>query len=171
MSVAADPLLRPTPDRVRETLFNWLRDVIEGAECLDLFAGTGALGFEALSRGAARVVMIEQNASFVAGLEQQARTFGTDRAEIVCSDALNWLQANDSTFDLIFLDPPFTENLLGMTCDLLVNRGHLRPGGRVYAESGPGVEIVNPSLHAVKQSRAGRVQYMLLEAGTEEYNE
>jgi len=163
--------LRPTPDRIRETLFNWLQPVIAGAECLDLFSGSGALGFEALSRGAGHVVMLEQNRTLTDGLLQQARALGTDKAEIINCDALKWLQSATNSFDLVFLDPPFDKNLVPKACELLVNRGHLRPDALVYVESEPGIEADGNIFRIHKQSRAGQVQYMLLGQAREKQEE
>jgi len=103
--------LRPTPDRVRETLFNWLGQRLDGLACLDLFAGSGALGFEALSRGARRVVMVERDRTVAAALRESARDLGATGAEIHESDALAWLARSRETFDVVFLDPPFASDL------------------------------------------------------------
>ena len=98
--------LRPTPGRVRETLFNWLGDDVDGARCLDLFAGTGALGLEAASRGAEVVVMVERELGVAAALENTARVLGVDNVEVVCADALAWRPLAGRCFDIVFLDPP-----------------------------------------------------------------
>ncbi|WP_051482802.1 16S rRNA (guanine(966)-N(2))-methyltransferase RsmD [Thioalkalivibrio sp. HK1] len=100
--------LRPTPSRVRETLFNWLQDEIEGRTCLDLFAGTGALGFEAASRGAKEVVMVERKRDLARSLEKTASDLGAGSIEVHCADALTWRPAPDKRFDLVFLDPPWS---------------------------------------------------------------
>jgi 16S rRNA (guanine966-N2)-methyltransferase len=155
--------LRPTPDRVRETLFNWLQPVIAGARCLDLFAGTGVLGFEALSRGAGSVVMVESNASLARLLEEQRRNLCADSAEIICAAAVEWLQSNNECFNIVFLDPPFREGLLELTCAALVSGGHLRRGALVYMESEPGLQPGAGDFKEIKQSRAGQVQYRLVE--------
>ena len=162
--LSTGPDLRPTPDRVRETLFNWLQPVIEGANCLDLFAGSGALGFEALSRGAASVTMVEQNRKRADLLERQAGILGATGHNIVCNDAINYLSSSTAQFDIVFLDPPFAKNLLQKTCETLLNKGHLRPGARVYAESDSEITIAEPH-RVLKQSRAGKVHYALLESG------
>lgn len=163
LSVPVSPQLRPTPDRARETLFNWLQPVITGACCLDLFAGTGVLGFEALSRGAARVVMVESNAHLVKLLHEQRRKLGTDSAEIMCASALEWLQSNSDCFNIVFLDPPFRESLLETICAALVKGEHLQPGALVYMESEPGPTSGAGDFKVIKQSRAGQVQYRLVE--------
>jgi 16S rRNA (guanine966-N2)-methyltransferase len=149
---------------VRETLFNWLQPVIEGANCLDLFAGSGVLGFEALSRGAASLTMVEQNRQAVDLLAQQAEILGASGHNIVCKDAIAYLSSSTEQFDIVFLDPPFAKNLLQKTCETLLNKGHLRPGACVYVESDSEIAIAEP--HTIlKQSRAGKVHYALLESG------
>ncbi len=139
--VACVPGLRPTPDRVRETVFNWLAPVLAGAHCLDLFAGTGALGLEALSRGARRVVFVEQHPQAVAQLRAQFITLGMAAAgEPVAPDtlqqidALAYLARNPTPFDIVFLDPPFRQGLLRPCCERLA-QGWLRAGARVYLEA------------------------------------
>ena len=104
LPVADQPGLRPTPDRIRETLFNWLATVIPGARCLDLFAGTGALGFEALSRGARCAIMVEQNIQLVQQLEGAKSVLEADRAEIIHTEAINWLANRHEPFNVVFLD-------------------------------------------------------------------
>jgi 16S rRNA (guanine966-N2)-methyltransferase len=154
------PDLRPTPSRVRETLFNWLGQTIPELTCLDLFAGSGALGFEALSRGAKTVVMVEKSADTARTLKDNAQRLGAGGARIVVADAQEWLDRNTERFDIIFLDPPFSGNLLER---LLPRLGqHLAPGGRVYCESPEGVSE-SPIWMIVRSSRAGRVWHQLLE--------
>ena len=148
---------------MRETLFNWLRPVIDGADCLDLYAGSGALGFEALSRGAAAVVMVEDDRALCERLRQQAGQLGAEHLEIVQADAGPWLQKSTRRFDIVFLDPPFGKGLVEMICRDLLDYGTLKNGGLVYAESEPGLEIRIPGLEPVKEGRAGRVQYRLLQ--------
>jgi 16S rRNA (guanine966-N2)-methyltransferase len=127
--------LRPTPDRVRETLFNWLQGVVPGARCLDLFAGAGALGFEAVSRGAARVVMVEAVPRVAAHLREQVRLLdAVDRIQVHAGDALQYLARCDEAFDLVFLDPPFHGDLLVRALTTLADGRCLRPGARVYVE-------------------------------------
>jgi 16S rRNA (guanine966-N2)-methyltransferase len=154
--------LRPTPDRVRETLFNWLTPVIEGARCLDLFAGTGALGIEALSRGAAAVDFVEADAQLadllranLARLRQSAR--------VSRSDALQFLaNGGDARYDLVFLDPPFVADLWSTTAQALETHERLAPTGWIYVESP--LEAV-PELPATwnlhREGRAGSVRYAL----------
>src|SRR5580765_3370760 len=112
LRVPARPGLRPTPDRVRETLFNWLGQWLDGLACLDLFAGSGALGFEAASRGAARVVMVESDRAAFAALEATRERIGARAVELVQGDALRYLAQGGERFDVVFLDPPFRQNAL-----------------------------------------------------------
>lgn len=157
------PELRPTPDRVRETLFNWLTPLIDGAECLDCFAGTGVLGFEALSRGAASAVLVEANGALVKALKKQAEILGAVDAEIVCADIRRWLERCGRSFDIVFVDPPYQSKLGAETCLQLLNGGHLAPGGVVYLESGSGVDLPADKFRTIKEGRAGQVRYCLLE--------
>jgi 16S rRNA (guanine966-N2)-methyltransferase len=151
--------LRPTPDRVRETLFNWLGQDLPGWACLDLFAGSGALGFEAASRGAARVVLIEREAKAVRALEANRTTLGASQLEIVRADALAWLAHNHVAFDLIFVDPPFDSGLAATLLQDLAR--HLKPGGHAYVEQGE--EVVAPTgLILQRSGRAGRSHFALL---------
>src|SRR5207342_1611189 len=123
--------LRPTPDRVRETLFNWLGQDLTGAVCLDLFAGSGALGFEAASRGARRVVMVENDAAVFQSLEKFRALIGAKAVELVRGDALEYLQRSRERFDVVFLDPPFRQNALPAVFRQLQGA----PGTRVYVEA------------------------------------
>jgi 16S rRNA (guanine966-N2)-methyltransferase len=151
--------LRPTPDRVRETLFNWLGQDLPGWVCLDLFAGSGALGFEAASRGAARVIMIEREASAFHALERNRTTLGAAQLDLLRVDAPTWLAHNRETFDLIFIDPPFDSGLAGpLLADLA---RHLKPGGYVYVEQGSAVAApLGLIIH--RSGRAGRSHFALL---------
>ena len=136
LPVADRPGLRPSGDRVRETLFNWLQPWLPGSRCLDCFAGSGALGFEALSRGAERVVLLERDDRQVRQLRVCAATLGATGAEIHCVDALRWLtHAPPTPFDVAFLDPPFADDLLTPVCAALAARGWLTTGAWVYLES------------------------------------
>jgi 16S rRNA (guanine966-N2)-methyltransferase len=128
--------LRPTPDRVRETLFNWLQGEIRGAGCLDLFAGSGALGLEALSRGAARLCAVEQNRPVAQRLRDNIALLAEDSvAEVRQTDALRLLRsAPDMPFDIAFVDPPFADGLLPTVCRLLEENGWLRPSAWIYLE-------------------------------------
>lgn len=133
---AAQAGIRPTGDRVRETLFNWLQTAVPGARCLDLFAGSGALGFEALSRGAAGVVMVDHDIRIVQQLRANADTLGAGGAHIVWSDAFDYLRTcRDGPFDIVFLDPPFREDILGECCEALEQRGVLAAPAWIYLET------------------------------------
>jgi 16S rRNA (guanine966-N2)-methyltransferase len=152
--------VRPTPDRVRETLFNWLRDVIEGARCLDLFAGTGVLGYEALSRGAAEAWFVEQDAKLVAALQQSAASFGV-KPQIVRRDVLAFLrEAPQRRFDIAFLDPPYA---IAVEPYLELLEAWLAPRALVYVERPR--ETGLPAVAGgewCKRAHAGAVEYGLL---------
>jgi 16S rRNA (guanine966-N2)-methyltransferase len=165
--------LRPTPDRVRETLFNWLMPGLTGARCLDLYAGTGVLGLEALSRGGAECWFVERDARLAAALEATLLRFtgqgstgpggAPARGRVLVTDALRWLDRPPlSTFDVVFLDPPYAANNLGDLCKLLA-RGWLAPQAWVYLETSRSQELpVLPDgwqLH--RESQAGDVRYAL----------
>lgn len=152
--------LRPTPDRVRETLFNWLGQRLDGLRCLDLFAGSGALGFEAASRGAREVVMVECDRQAMVALKANRDLLGAAQTSLVEADGLRWLSDERGVFDLIFLDPPFGSDLLPATLDRAATR--IAPGGRIYAEFG-----IRPDLdgwRVVHEGRAGMSHYCLLES-------
>ena len=159
LRVAARPGLRPTPDRVRETLFNWLGQDLTGLACLDLFAGSGALGFEAASRGAARVTMVEKDRLALAELERGRSLLGATQVEIESGDAHAYLASAGAGFDVVFLDPPFRQNALPAILDALPRR--LQPGARVYVESDEPVDVAQPWIE-LKRARAGQVSYQLL---------
>ena len=151
--------LRPTPDRVRETLFNWLGQEIPGWVCLDLFAGSGALGFEAASRGAARVVMVEQARPAVAALMANRTLLQASAVEVVAADALSWLSRCATRFDLVFLDPPFASDylprVLGQLGPVLADEAY------VYVETGHWPDAL-PGWEVVREGKAGAVRYGLL---------
>jgi len=135
LEVPNRPGLRPTGDRARETLFNWLQASVPGARCLDLFAGTGALGLEALSRGATLAVLVERDRRLVAALHKVAETWpGGERMEVVGGDVRRWLQTDHRSFDLVFIDPPFADGLQKELLGCLVDDGHLAPEALVYLE-------------------------------------
>ncbi|HSS64414.1 MAG TPA: 16S rRNA (guanine(966)-N(2))-methyltransferase RsmD [Gammaproteobacteria bacterium] len=156
--------LRPTPERVRETLFNWLASTIEGSRCLDLFAGSGALGFEALSRGAREVVFVEKSSRAAAALEKCAAVLDATGARILRTDAADYLQSEPLPFDIVFLDPPFGEDLGGDLFRLLNKRGWLSAGAKVYLEQDR--ERPFPPLPdgwaVLKEKTAGQVRYALV---------
>jgi 16S rRNA (guanine966-N2)-methyltransferase len=151
--------LRPTPDRVRETLFNWLGQDLTGLACLDLFAGSGALGFEAASRGARRIVMVERDRAAYAALERNKDALGAHRVELARGDALEFVRRDTSEYDVIFLDPPFESGCGSELIAMLPPR--LAEGGLVYHESG-GHMIWPEGWEVAKQGRAGQVLYQLV---------
>jgi 16S rRNA (guanine966-N2)-methyltransferase len=168
LAVLDQPGLRPTPDRVRETLFNWLAPLIIGARCLDLYAGSGALGFEAASRGAGRVVMIEKLAKVVCLLHENRLLLNARQVEVVHAEAGPWLAMADHAepFDLVFLDPPFSEDLLGQSCAALTHGGWLARGARVYLEAPAttGFPPLPEGWRLLRDKQAGQVRYGLAEA-------
>lgn len=168
LSFPDQPGLRPTSDRLRETLFNWVAPLIEGARCLDLFAGSGALGFEAFSRGAGEVVMVERAAAVARQLRANAERLGAANLQIYEADALVWLERDGEPFDLIFLDPPFAEGLLAPAIERLDRHGRLAPEARVYLEAP--VQVGFPPLPAswklIRDKTAGQVRYGLVGIGS-----
>ena len=155
--------VRPTPDRVRETLFNWLQLRVAGSRCLDLYAGSGALGIEALSRGAKSVVFVDSAAAAVREIEKTLARFGCDRARFVTGDAGRFLRTERQSFDIIFLDPPFSRRALADDCRVIAERGLLAPGGVVYLE-GPaagGVPDLPAGWEILRSKEAGEVGYHL----------
>ncbi|WP_020559406.1 16S rRNA (guanine(966)-N(2))-methyltransferase RsmD [Thiofilum flexile] len=126
--------LRPTPDRVRETLFNWLQFSVREARCLDLFAGSGALGLEALSRGAAEVVLVEKHPKAALTLQNNVNTLKTSQAYVLNQDAISYLEQDTNPFDIIFLDPPFHQAWLPKILDLIEQKQLLKPNGYIYLE-------------------------------------
>lgn len=150
--------LRPTADRVRETVFNWLGQTLEGKTCLDLFAGSGALGLEALSRYARHVTLVEKNVRVHAALKENAAKLGAQNLTVVCADGLSWLKQNGGVYDVIFLDPPFAADLLPKAWPLLAER--LAPEGAVYLESGAPLTVPE-GWTLWRSGRAGVVYYGL----------
>ena len=160
LRVPERPGLRPTPDRVRETLFNWLGQDLSGLACLDLFAGSGALGFEAASRGATRVVLVEKDRAAVAELERNRAALDATQVSIVSGDAEDYLVHERGFFDVVFLDPPFRQNAVPAMLGKLPPR--LGPDARVYVESDAPVEVAAPWTE-LKRAKAGQVSYQLLQ--------
>lgn len=159
------PHLRPTPDRVRETLFNWLTPVIESSSCLDLFAGSGALGFEAISRGAQRADLVDQDPKTCRQLQKQIDSFdASTRIATHCTTAEKYLASNTQTYTLVFLDPPFRKGLVALTLKALTQNPCLIPGTSiVYIEHEPTEAFSLPEQWtALKQSQAGNVAFCLL---------
>ena len=155
--------IRPTPDRVRETLFNWLGARVRGARALDLFAGSGALGLEALSRGASHVTFVERDAAAVRALRARLAEWQAGDAVVVHADALRYLTGEACPFELVFLDPPFGTDLLGETARLLDERQWLRDGALIYVECGAraGPPPLPGGWQELKAKRAGEVGYHL----------
>ncbi len=156
--------LRPTPDRVRETLFNWLAPLIEGARCLDLYAGSGAPGLEALSRGAAHVTFIEQRAASARALQDALRTLGATDASVIHGDALIRAPALAPGFDVVFVDPPFDADLYAPSLHAITPL--ISAQTRVYLEyPAPGPEAATtplpPEWRVLRAKRAGAVGYCL----------
>ena len=167
LPIADVPGLRPTSERVRETLFNWIGPRVHGSRCLDLFAGTGALGLEALSRGAESAELVEKSARAIAGLKASVQALDATSATVRQQDAWQFLeQYTGAPFDLIFLDPPFADESLQRLCRLIDEKSVLASGGRVYLEqdrSSP-----EPALPAgwtvIKSKSTGNVRYSLVGA-------
>ena len=160
----ADAGIRPTPDRVRETLFNWLQSDIAGARCLDLFAGSGALGIEALSRGADSVVLVERDARVAAYLRQTLKSLDAPGGEVRLGDAATFLRSAGRRFDLVFLDPPFAEQALAPLLAVLAAGRQLAPQGLVYIEHAArdGLPTLPAGFAPHRSKRAGEVSYHLL---------
>ncbi len=156
--------LRPTPDRIRETLFNWLAPWLTGSHCLDLFAGSGALGFEAVSRGAARVVMVERDRVIVQALRDNRQRLAGGEIEIVHQDGAGYLCGLPQPFDVVFLDPPFSEtDTLHRAMQVLTESGWLKAGAHIYLERP--AKAQQPSLPAgwelLRDKQAGQVRFQL----------
>jgi len=162
LAVPDVPGLRPTPDRVRETLFNWLAPCIAGARCLDAFAGSGALGIEALSRGAGEVVFIERDPALAAALQANLERLRQVRGRVIVGDALAELPQLAPGFDLVFLDPPFALGLWSEAARAIGRGGLLRPGALVYVEAPIDAVLALPEdWHVHREGRAGGVRFAL----------
>jgi 16S rRNA (guanine966-N2)-methyltransferase len=161
------PGLRPTPDRVRETLFNWLQSFIVGARCVDLFAGSGALGFEAASRGARQVVMLDVNPRAIWGLRETSEMLDAPQIKIIHANTLTWLNNTSQAFDIMFVDPPFGKNLLPAVLEILSQRAVLKTGGRIYIElnAAKPVPTLPTGWELLRSQKAGQVRYCLAAAG------
>lgn len=155
--------LRPTPDRVRETLFNWLMHDIRDARCLDAFAGSGALGFEAFSRGAAKVVLVEKNPKACQCLEKNVQQFQSDQLALLKMDVCSYLAESKEVFDIIFLDPPFSSNLMEQSIKGIETSQRLRTKGLLYTESGHPLSLDETLWEPLKFKRAGQVYYALFQ--------
>ncbi|MCG6935691.1 MAG: 16S rRNA (guanine(966)-N(2))-methyltransferase RsmD [Proteobacteria bacterium] len=156
--------LRPTPDRVRETLFNWLQPVIGGAHCLDLFAGSGALGLEAISRGAGRVVLVDKHPAVVRQLRDNLALLGAERAEVIQADARSFLDGPREQFEVVFLDPPYQADLLVPCIEQLEQNDWLTAQAWIYVETPANQDLpgLPTNWSAQHSKRAGQVGYHLL---------
>lgn len=159
------PGLRPTPARVRETAFNWLRNDIFGSRCLDLYAGSGALGFEAASRGAKSVLQVENNALACRALKENAINLGADQIKIVQMDVLRYLAGDTEAFDAVFIDPPFSMGLVVQTCRWLEEKGWLSKQAKIYVEAESTLKLdgMPENWLQLKRKVAGEVGYHLFE--------
>ena len=150
--------LRPTPDRVRETLFNWLGQDLAGRRCLELYAGTGVLSLEALSRGAALAVAIDRDRALIDALRASGQAFGAEALETHCAQARTWLGTERREFDVIFVDPPFRDDPWEWLLPACAAR--LAPGGYLYAEAGRAL-APPAALSTWRSDKAGQVHYHL----------
>ena len=153
--------LRPTPDRVRETLFNWLMHTIRNAHCLDAFAGSGALGFEAFSREASKVVLIEQNPVAFGNLKNIALAFNSPKLSVIKTDATTYISQTKEQFDIVFLDPPFAQPQLLECIHNLAASDVLVAGGVAYIESAQALSLDSLHWETIKLKQAGQVVYGL----------
>jgi 16S rRNA (guanine966-N2)-methyltransferase len=156
------PDLRPTPDRVRETVFNWLGQELTGMACLDAFAGSGALGFEAASRNASRVIMLESKRQACDALKHNREQLKANRVEIYQAEALAWMRTTSEQFDVIFLDPPFVSALMEQALPLAKNL--LKPNGWLYVEQADMIQAPEGFI-IHRQGRAGLSHFALLKRG------
>ncbi|MBL8309380.1 MAG: 16S rRNA (guanine(966)-N(2))-methyltransferase RsmD [Burkholderiales bacterium] len=152
------PGFRPTPDRVRETLFNWLGQDLTGRACLDVFSGSGALAFEAASRNASRVVAVESARIAAQGIAHNQRLLDLPNLKLVQSDAFSYLASTPERFDVIFLDPPFAEDWWARLVPLVLRAA--APEALIYCESSRALDVL-PGLQRTRQARAGMVHYHL----------
>lgn len=155
--------LRPTPDRIRETLFNWLMHEIHDARCLDAFAGSGALGFEAFSRGASKVTFLEQSAKAYAYLKQMVNEFNSPKLKLLQADAKVYLQNLNECYDVVFLDPPYALGCLNECLNSLYHNDSLVHNGLVYWESPTEVQVDEAQWQTLKLKKAGQVHFGLLQ--------
>ena len=155
--------LRPTPDAIREKLFNWLAPIIEGARCLDLFSGSGALGFEAASRGAAQVILVDNNRQCYEEIKKNRERLGAHQVKVYCEDALEWLAKNNKTFDIVFIDPPYDSDLARRSIARLQSF-QLAPGTKVYVETERRQKLTYPKYwEELRSGQAGQVSCRLFE--------
>jgi 16S rRNA (guanine966-N2)-methyltransferase len=159
------PGLRPTPARVRETVFNWLQTDVIASQCLDLYAGSGALGFEAASRGAKSVIMVENNPQACRLINENKTKLSADQIKIIQMDVFKFLAGDATPFDLVFLDPPFAKGMAQQTCQWLEDKGWLSSGAKVYVEveSQLVLDDMPENWQCLKSKTAGEVGYYLFE--------
>ncbi|MCK5831574.1 MAG: 16S rRNA (guanine(966)-N(2))-methyltransferase RsmD [Methylococcales bacterium] len=159
------PGLRPTPARVRETLFNWLQHDVISSKCLDLFAGSGSLGFEATSRGAKSVVMVESNPQTCRLIKENITKLSTQKIKIIQMDAFKFLAGDSTQFNLVFLDPPFKKGLALQSCQWLEDKNWLAPFAKIYLEVENKLSLndIPNNWHCLKNKQAGEVEYFLFE--------
>lgn len=155
--------LRPTPDRVKETLFNWLMNDIRGSRCLDAFAGSGSLGLEAFSRGAEQVVFVEQSPIVYNNLNKILSQFKTSNLKLIKANTLSYLEKASEQFDLIFLDPPFADHLIPSCLDLIYKSTLLKTGGLLYLESDEVSNLDPAQWKSIKLKKNGQVFFGLFE--------
>lgn len=170
ITIADQPDLRPTPDRVRETLFNWLQSDVAGSVCLDLFSGSGALGFEAFSRGASRVVMVDNSRDACETIQKNINAFdlgplsATQIMQLENTSAESFLEQNKLTFNIVFLDPPYKSDILASICAQLERQQSLADNAKIYLEHD--IKQSLPDLpenwHVLKSKKAGQVSYYLI---------
>jgi len=162
---ADTPGLRPTPSRVRETVFNWLQQNIRGSKCLDLFAGSGALGFEAASRGARSVLMVENNAIACRLIKENTVKLSAEQIKIKQADVFNFLAGDAAPFNIVFLDPPFSKGLAPQACHWLEDKGWLAAQAKIYVEveSQLILDDMPENWTCLKNKLAGEVAYYLFE--------
>ncbi|CUX97229.1 16S rRNA (guanine(966)-N(2))-methyltransferase [Candidatus Hoaglandella endobia] len=155
--------LRPTTNRVRETLFNWLAPVIHGKHCLDCFAGSGALGLEAISRAAASVILLEQDLTVSAQLAKNLKLLQAYQAQLITANSLRWLEQPSTAFDVVFIDPPFRQGMIERTVALLEKHRHLANEAWIYIEQAidSAETIVPANWQLYKKKVAGQVAYRL----------
>lgn len=169
LKIASSAGLRPTPNRVRETLFNWLQPYLPGARCLDVTAGTGVLCFEALSRGAGAALMVEQSPVAAQIIRENIALLGAEHAEVVCGDGVTYLEAaspqgSDRAYDIVFLDPPFRSDLIERCSGLLERHGWVKHGGLIYIEAPSTMQSLPlpDSWEMMRSKTAGQVGYHLV---------
>ena len=161
----ATPALRPTTDRAKETLFSWLPFELEGKSCLDLFAGTGSLGLEALSRGAQHVTFVEKEKSLFKSIKKNIIHLGyEDKIQAACIDASRWLKTNKQKFDVIFLDPPFDQIDYKVLIRTIYQSNVLNESGKVFLETNKHTELkLSKTLNILKEKTIGDVRLMILQ--------